>query len=456
METLRGKGSLMKHGLVCLLMVCAGLVASCASLDQLMAIEVDAKNQSYWNKEKFMEEYTLSEAEYIRWRKEVLEALSDPQSVDPLVGESKQVVCHSIRVEIPSKEEIIGIREEGKIILTDMAMYRIYRRPVTASSYDRGCHRVNYESLAVGVLNRYSGSRGFNSESWTYHDFSKIGKITSEKLESILTEKQEMRRTEERKREEAKEKKRAEEEARLAAEKAAKKKAEKERIAALLAWDDTAAKARANAMKGKTIVFKSFYLGMPIEDAMHLLYKKMYVEGEANCVQPHVLKGSEMRPELTLLALLKQNMESQLMGYTSAEIQQAGLAGLAQEKGSLDIGSIDPSMKDENLYVIAQDTYLDGLLEATPDGKVTRIMLDGFMIDKLFDSTDLDGEHFAEQFRSAYKVPYMERTVNTDSLEVEVEWSCTTPDGAKLTIDSKKTLVLEKVASQAERKQAFD
>lgn len=407
----------MKHGVICLLMACAGLVASCASLDKLMAIEVNTKNQSYWDKEQFMEEYALSEAEYTRWKKEVLGALSDPQSVDPLVAESKQVVYQTIRVEIPSQEEIIGTREGGIIILTDMAMYRIYRRPISSSSYDRGCHKVNYESLAVSVLNRYSGKRGFNSESWTYDDFLKIGKIASEKLETILTEKQEKKLAEEQKIIEAKEKKRAEE---LAAQEAS----EKQEIATLLAWDDTEAKSRAEKMNGQTIVFKSLYLGMPIEDAMHLVYKDMQEDEEPNFVYPHVLTATQAN-----------NILAQFMIAKAA-------------------------MNEENLYVIvvsvrvgAGNTVLHGMIEATPDGKVVKFLFDNVIVDGLFGSQDLDATNFIKQFRSAYKVPSMELV---DDSWANPTWSCTTKGGAKLTVTHKKIFLLEQVPSRVERKNAFD
>jgi len=419
--------------LVCLLALCSVLLTSCESLDgmvnTLTMIDGKVVDRSGYTVVEMMERYDLTEEEYSKWLNEAVAAVSDPQSVDVVINESKEVIIENCRVKLPVDEHIISIRQGGKLILTDEAMYEIdppnYR-----------CNKINYANITLlyrsqkflptfyqnlDMYESYSSGKDMGSK------FKAIGgeaKLVCEKLENLLSARREKQITEERKRKEAEEKRRVEE-------LAAQEVAEKQKIEALLAWDDTAAKVRAKSMKGQTIVFKSFYLGMPIEDAMHLLYKKMHTKGEANFVFPEVLSGQD-----AMAILQRADLQNGVFVEDSVKL-------MLRQGGTQFVIVVSVGMRGVNLH---------GLFVSDAGGKVTRIMFDGFMIDRLFGSSDLDGEHFVEQFRSSYKIPSMEVV----SGGLSFGWSCTTKDGAKLTIDSGKNFWLEKVASSEERAKAFD
>ena len=64
--------------------------------------------------------------------------------------------------------------------------------------------------------------------------------------------------------------------------------------------------------------------------------------------------------------------------------------------------------------------------------------------------SNMDASAFVQQFINSYNIPAMKVSDNLQS------WTYTSPDGVKVTIDTKKNVTLEKVESTQERKQSFN
>jgi hypothetical protein len=229
---------------------------------------------------------------------------------------------------------------------------------------------------------------------------------------------------------EALSKKRTEERARLAAEQQAEKEAEDAKNASMLAWDDTVAKSRASAMADKTVVFKSLYIGMPIEDALRVLFKRMHDLGRSNLVYPDTLSAIE-----GVRSLEANNLSNGVLVNDFARV--------VQENAESPVVIISS-------FSITTGTVLHGFVAADSSGSVIKICMDTALVNALFDSADMEAANFVETFKSAYGVPLKMENVWPQ------EWSHTTASGAKLTIDHRKTLRLEKVATETERKASFD
>lgn len=178
------------------------------------------------------------------------------------------------------------------------------------------------------------------------------------------------------------------------------------KIKAIAEWDDTPAIARADGMKNKTIVFKSLYLGMPLQDAYYLLYRALDLNSNKDF---EIAMGDE------------------------------GVAIVS--KGAMAIGLMGGAA---NLY--------EAFVKADGNGNVIAIELKEVIVDKLFAAKGMDGSAFADQFVKAYSIPQMDLTGTFGN----PAWTYTSKDGAKLTIDSEKTLLLEKVAGQQDLKKAFN
>lgn len=90
------------------------------------------------------------------------------------------------------------------------------------------------------------------------------------------------------------------------------------------------------------------------------------------------------------------------------------------------------------------------IVKAGPDRKAIYILLNGVIVNDLFNAADMEASAFVKQFISAYNIPEMKVSDNLQS------WTYTSPDGVKVTIDTTKNVLLEKVESAQERKQSFD
>lgn len=249
-------------------------------------------------------------------------------------------------------------------------------------------------------------------------------------------------------------KEKAEEDAQWAAEQK-KKREQKERNAAakasILNWDDAPAKARADAMKNKTIVFKSLYLGMPIEDAHHLLFRVLDVANDKGSVymSATVSSAEETRD------IIQTASPNGAMGLLASSLVGT-LAG--QQMDTVVDGAIILHPTEGNLYApifatkgIMGFPEISGFVEATPDGKVTRIVLGETVVNILFSADKMDASTFADQFVKFYNVP---RMMISDDLKT---WNYMRADGVKLSIYTDgKILTLEKATGQKDLKKSFD
>ncbi|MEI7850527.1 MAG: cell envelope integrity protein TolA [Kiritimatiellales bacterium] len=242
-----------------------------------------------------------------------------------------------------------------------------------------------------------------------------------------------------------KEAEKAQKDAELAAAKQVKAKQAEERqkmVNTILAQDEAPAKARASAMKNKTVVFKSLYLGMSIEDARLILFKTLDVaKDESIIVSPEILSIETMREVIADNLIL--NGQAVLLGGAPLPVTANSVHNIT--KG--------------NLYIllVATDSSLgrkvalaNGFVEADPNGKVIKIVLGEVFVNKLFDADTMDASTFADQFVKFYNVPRMDVSSDWKS------WVYMSEDGAKLSISDEKTLILEKKAGQKDLKKSFN
>lgn len=163
---------------------------------------------------------------------------------------------------------------------------------------------------------------------------------------------------------------------------------------------------------------------------MRLVFKRMNDLGRSDLVYPQVITATEA------YRLLEAN------NLTDGCLVR-DFARVIQENAGSHVVIISS-------FAIGRGTALHSFVSADSSGKVNKICVDAALVNMLFDSADMDAAHFVERFKSAYDVPLEMKNVWPQ------EWSYTTASGAKLTIDNNKTLRLEKVATETERKAAFD
>lgn len=203
------------------------------------------------------------------------------------------------------------------------------------------------------------------------------------------------------------------------------------RAKAIAEWDEASAVARADAMKGKTIVFKSLYLGMPITDAYQILSRGLDAINDPAKITQLGITGF-LAPEMDDWIPLPRILNVLLT--TPSQVPFA-------------------SETPENLFALVMSLQgVVAIIEANPKGEVVRIGLSTSVVDKLFAASGMDGPAFAKQFVEAYSIPKMD----VAGTRLNPVWTYTSKDGAKLTIDYQKLLVLEKVASQQDLKKSFN
>jgi hypothetical protein len=115
------------------------------------------------------------------------------------------------------------------------------------------------------------------------------------------------------------------------------------------------------------------------------------------------------------------------------------------------INPVSASNFDQALTMTAMGIGgVGAILRADEDGRVVYVnLLPGF-VDDIFKASNMEAREFAEQFTSAYKIPEMNISEQMDS------WTYSSPDGVKVTVDMNKKVLLEKTASEEERKSSFD
>ncbi len=120
-------------------------------------------------------------------------------------------------------------------------------------------------------------------------------------------------------------------------------------------WDEATAKAKADAQKGKTLVFKGLYLGMPIDDACGTLNHRLNDPGAVSVTTENGQKRIELLRKMW---------------------------GISVEK--------------------------DVEILADTSGNVSSILLSKQVLDILFDSENMPQKEFLQTFINAYDIPKLE------------------------------------------------
>ena len=108
----------------------------------------------------------------------------------------------------------------------------------------------------------------------------------------------------------------------------------------------------------------------------------------------------------------------------------------------VDSAKLEARMGEKNLEM--------SFIDADSNGMVKTIKFHQNLVNALFKADDLDATTFATQFLNAYKIPGWKVDDGMKS------WSYTSPDGVKVSIDSEKCILIEKVPTNEERNKAFD
>jgi hypothetical protein len=408
------------------------------------------KDESSSFKENFMKANAFSEDEYSQWLSEVTKQLAANWTPVPGIP-AEGVVFNNRRITLSADEagKVFCIAGNSGILLAQECAYFLsgntcikfnYTTLVTGICDERGDVLRNPEaSRVIYIIEKccYSAKEKISNEK--YERAQLVAGIESQKRFTAEMEKQKQQIKEEEDRlaeirakeaavaaqEEEKRARQIEEEMAWQTEQKAKQEVaaaqeldkRNKQIQAILTWDDTPAKTRAASKKNKTIVFKSLYLGMPIEDALHILYRELGAANKPMLIfPPQILTSSEANSFLVpcgISAPVEENYYSVIM--------------IISDSGA----------------------KLLGLLEATPDRNLIGIVLEGPIVDELFNASGLETSTFVKQFSDSYGV-------KMDISDDWQSWVCTKADGAKISINSYKAITLEKVASKQKIKKAFN
>jgi hypothetical protein len=151
-------------------------------------------------------------------------------------------------------------------------------------------------------------------------------------------------------------------------------------------------KAKSDAYKDQTLVFKGFYLGMPVEDAQSIINFQLG------------LQQSSATPLVnTNDAAAENNPGAQAL--LGAFGQLAEMAKTAS--GSDNSTSYNIYKKGNNLIVAQDDTQLPFAI-AGSDGKIVMFDLSPSVINRLFDAASTPSNEFLKGFMNAYRIPVME------------------------------------------------
>lgn len=175
------------------------------------------------------------------------------------------------------------------------------------------------------------------------------------------------------------------------------------------ALDET--KAKAEKLKGETLVFKGFYLGMPIADAQGLINHYMGLKQvtatpiEDNSTMT-AAKNSD-KPQAAVASVMLQALGSQVQGMTPAQLRAQGL----DDDTIAALGITDPDApyrsysRNGHLFV-SKGPQSKPFAEANSKGEVTHIELTSEVIRKLFGS--MPAKEFLQAFVNAYDVSELE------------------------------------------------
>lgn len=95
-------------------------------------------------------------------------------------------------------------------------------------------------------------------------------------------------------------------------------------------------------------------------------------------------------------------------------------------------------------------TGIQGAFRLDAQGNIDQISFSSDTANALFNASQMEASEFVKQFVTAYNIPEMRVS---DDMEF---WTYTNSDGIRVKIDGRKSVLIERVASVEERKQAFD
>ena len=133
-----------------------------------------------------------------------------------------------------------------------------------------------------------------------------------------------------------------------------------------ISWDEATAKAKADAQKGKTLVFKGLYLGMPLDDAC---------------------------------------------GTLNHRLNDLGVVSVTTENGQKRIGL---------LWTMRGIIDKDVEILADTSGNVSSILLSKQVLDILFDSENMPPKEFLQTFIKAYDIPKLESEMKERKVQVQL------------------------------------
>jgi len=204
------------------------------------------------------------------------------------------------------------------------------------------------------------------------------------------------------------------------------------------------AESKIIAPNDATIKVKGLYIGMDIHAVPAALLKEKLVG--MNCAIIDATKDIDMlaSKNCTITDAAKGSAITAFTGKHFGDFDYAG------QQYVMAFGlNLEPEYFFASIGSRAGQSTL-GVFIATPDGKAISILLKGAFVNDLFNAADMDASAFVQQFISAYNIPEMKVSDNLQS------WTYTSPKGEKITIDTMKNVMIEKVESAQDRKQSFN
>jgi hypothetical protein len=156
-------------------------------------------------------------------------------------------------------------------------------------------------------------------------------------------------------------------------------------------FDFEQVRAKSEAAKGQTVVFKGFYLGMPVQDALGLINHYMGLP----------------QTSATPVESSSGNQANDAAGQLFAKALMAPLADMGMTE-NLDAKKSYSIFKKGNELVIARSALDRPFAVADSNGTVTCIELSKRVQHSLFESADIPTSEFLKTFIDAYDIPSLE------------------------------------------------
>jgi len=178
-------------------------------------------------------------------------------------------------------------------------------------------------------------------------------------------------------------------------------------------FDFSKVKSKASRNKGTTLVFKSFYLGMPVGDAQALINHYMELKQVSTEAKKDNSKMSEAKdssdPNAAFAAMMLQALGEQVKGMSPAQLKAQGLDD--ETIAALGISSPNDSYQlflKKGRTTVARNAQERPFAVADATGKIVSFELNRSVIAKMFNAGDMPTKEFLQTFINAYGIPEME------------------------------------------------